>query len=191
MKYIAAVVLVLPTLAIQLFATALPVSELKASLSRHEVHIETPEAFNSVLTNWAHFGQTDFPDSTQPVAVSSAPMARLPINTIDEILPLGAPKLYPVRLNGTSVTNDDWPPFFADDDEDAVSFCDDAEGWRISEADGPEAHDCAALRNELDDNPGFWNVTADPGRVDQYVLLANHDSCGFMVMAWSNVVDNL
>lgn len=186
--------LALPVLATQIASFSRPIVDDQVSPRDAQV----PDTFKSVLTNWGHFGQTDFPHSTQPLATGPpAHLAQLPtdasggvsVGPYDEILPPRAPKAFPINLNGTSVASVDWPPFFSTDEP--VNDCGDTVAWNPIGDDGPDEGDCAALRDATDDNPGFWNVTGDPGRTYQYVLLASHKSCGFAVMPWSNLIDNL
>lgn len=97
-----------------------------------------------------------------------------------------------LSLNFGHSTNDDtWPPYYSA--TSPVNDCGDTEGFHTTgnEGDGPNPVDCASLRDQLDSEPGFWNVTADPGRVDEYILLTSKSTCGLVVKTWANDVDTL
>lgn len=83
-------------------------------------------------------------------------------------------------FNLTSTANDDgWPPFYST--SQPQNLCGDTVGHNKTSNKPPKASDCAALRDQLDATPGFWNITADPGRSSPYILIAGYYSCAFVI----------
>lgn len=79
-------------------------------------------------------------------------------------------------INATTL--DGWPPFYKTNS--SQNLCGDTVSHNKSSSSVPNPKDCAALRDNMDANPGLWNITADTGRGDVYVLLASHGTCAFV-----------
>lgn len=102
--------------AAQRVSVSMPVTdEQEVSLESAEV----PATFQSVLTNWGHFGQTDFPHSTQPsfkLATRQVDLAQVSTDASDseavhlcdeKILLRASNSPFTVALNGNSFINGD------------------------------------------------------------------------------------
>ncbi|KUI64101.1 hypothetical protein VM1G_10890 [Cytospora mali] len=74
--------------------------------------------------------------------------------------------------------SDGWPPLYST--SKPQDLCGDTIGHDKSSDQVPDTKDCATLRDQMDANPGLWNITADAGRPYNYILLASHGTCAFV-----------
>ncbi|ROV88760.1 hypothetical protein VMCG_10051 [Cytospora schulzeri] len=88
-----------------------------------------------------------------------------------------------------TTTSDGWPPFYST--SNPQKLCGDTTGYDKSSQDAPDSKDCATLRDNMDGNPGLWNITADSGRPVRYILLASHGTCAFVAAPLNSGMDCL
>lgn len=84
---------------------------------------------------------------------------------------------------------DDWPPFYTT--PDPQSLCGEMLGYNTSTDQVPNTEDCAALRDQIYDKPGLWNITAGSGREATYVLLTEYGTCAFVAASLDSSKDCL
>ncbi|ROW08695.1 hypothetical protein VPNG_06453 [Cytospora leucostoma] len=82
-----------------------------------------------------------------------------------------------------------WPPFY--ETHDPQNLCTDTLGYLTSSRQVPKTGDCAALRDQIYDKPGLWNITAHSGRSATYVLLTQYGTCAFVAAALNSSKDCL
>lgn len=134
MLYITNFLLVLPVLATQ--HITLSTAGTNQQVYLQDIPTEAYATSKSVLINWGHFGQTDFPRSTQHLAIGPAQLAQLPtdvsgkdhhVDPYDDVLLSPSFESFPDILNDAFLTTGDWLRFCSI--ETHVDNC----GWNIED----------------------------------------------------------